>query len=39
MIAGLTRHWPEVGTYSVLAEAPLLPAVRTTLGRYRGLAP
>ncbi len=32
---GLLRHWPSAGTYILLAQGPLLPAVAAILNRYR----
>jgi hypothetical protein len=32
---GLIRHWPSGGTYLVLSQLPLLPAVGVTLRRYQ----
>jgi hypothetical protein len=32
---GLIRHWPSGGTYLVLSQLPLLPAVAVTLRRYQ----
>lgn len=31
---GLIRHWPEVGTYIVLSQAPLLNAVQAAIRRH-----
>jgi hypothetical protein len=32
---GLLRHWPSGGTYLVISQLPLLPAVAVTLRRYQ----
>lgn len=32
---GTIRHWPEVGTYVILAQDPLLPGVAAVLQKYR----
>jgi len=32
---GLIRHWPSSGTYLVLSQLPLLPAVSLTLRRHQ----
>jgi hypothetical protein len=33
--AGLIRHWPSNGTYLVLSQQPLLPAVAGILRKYQ----
>jgi hypothetical protein len=32
---GAIRHWPEVGTYLILAQEALLPGVAAVLEKYR----
>jgi hypothetical protein len=32
---GLIRHWPDVGSYVVLSQEPLLPNVSSSLRRHR----